>query len=1018
MEKLYLFFGEAREGEINHYINDIGLQETKNRFIVYGEKILGVSDGRLNRDNTVVVLHSEWQSGKSLSQKTDEELYEDARWYLHAQRLSDGMRPYNETKITFGNWLAGLIVLPVYVSLSSDKPANDEKKPEITKKQAVDDRSQTNSMRKNDTPDDLLRWENVYVFISSTFNDMHAERDYLVKRVFPELRLWCEQRKLKLVDVDLRWGVTEADSVQNKRTVEVCLNSIDQCRPFFLCLLGQRRGWVPQRCEIAADTMDAFPGLADNLGHSMTELEIIHALMEPFREIPNDRNTVPQKCALLYCRKPDFLQEITSDSIKKIFTDDLHVTEISDWKRFVGDTIQTSVRECREYSAFWDKRLRTPELSFALTNGADDTAGRLSDFRCGKKVLAQQVIEDLKQAITDRFGEREIAGDHPLHKELDEQAMFLKAASEGFIEREDDFLAINRYIQSDDTRPFVIAAKAGIGKTSYLAHFIKTCDYKVYYRFIGKSDEANASETLALSLLDELACEHRIQGSVPRDPDTLLRVYPSLLAQAAQSGGFVIVIDALDQLSGGAETADFMLGSLPQGVKLIASIKQEGSQAYISRISGYAQVLDIRPFDSMEDRRRLVHAFLGSYLKKLDDNKMEVLLSAEETKNPLYLKVLLRELRVFGSHEGLMKVIRDHFGDTPVSAFSAVLARLEHDPAYCQVSMEALTENVFGWLCCTPSGLSVEELAQLLVRFGVAADRDAANDAVNLLFRQLRPYLAARGGRVGFFFESFKTACKQRYTLRKPEAKWHAELALYFSEQPISDPHRLLEQAYQYYHAGMTEALMAYLFSYRYMENKLARFDVERLVEDYAYYACESTGIMIGFLRICASVLRQDPIQLAGRLYGHLSGLDDAHCEKLLLDAKRTKAARGDAWLQPEFPCFRQPMGASIREYRTDSALGTDVNLILNDTHFVVGLGKHQIAVWCIDSDRIVKRIGTDACHVAAIKAAPDGTGFCALLVLDQSMHLKIWSSAGFQAICTIEIANYYRTTKYGSSCY
>jgi hypothetical protein len=28
-------------------------------------------------------------------------------------------------------------------------------------------------------------WERVYVFISSTFNDMHAERDYLVKRAFP-----------------------------------------------------------------------------------------------------------------------------------------------------------------------------------------------------------------------------------------------------------------------------------------------------------------------------------------------------------------------------------------------------------------------------------------------------------------------------------------------------------------------------------------------------------------------------------------------------------------------------------------------------------------------------------------------------------------------------------------------------------------------------------------------------------------------------------------------------------------
>jgi hypothetical protein len=51
-----------------------------------------------------------------------------------------------------------------------------------------------------------MRWKTVRVFISSTFDDMHAERDYLVKHVFPELSVWCGERKLRLVDIDLRWG--------------------------------------------------------------------------------------------------------------------------------------------------------------------------------------------------------------------------------------------------------------------------------------------------------------------------------------------------------------------------------------------------------------------------------------------------------------------------------------------------------------------------------------------------------------------------------------------------------------------------------------------------------------------------------------------------------------------------------------------------------------------------------------------------------------------------------------------
>ena len=66
------------------------------------------------------------------------------------------------------------------------------------------------------------KWKTVRVFISSTFRDFHAERDYLVKYVFPELRQWCEQYKLHLVDIDLRWGVTEKEAESGK-VIELCL---------------------------------------------------------------------------------------------------------------------------------------------------------------------------------------------------------------------------------------------------------------------------------------------------------------------------------------------------------------------------------------------------------------------------------------------------------------------------------------------------------------------------------------------------------------------------------------------------------------------------------------------------------------------------------------------------------------------------------------------------------------------------------------------------------------------------
>ena len=81
------------------------------------------------------------------------------------------------------------------------------------------------------------KWGSVAIFISSTFQDMHGERDYLVKEVFPDLLAWCERRKLHLYDIDLRWGVTTEDT-ESRNTVSACLHNIDNCRPFFLCLLG------------------------------------------------------------------------------------------------------------------------------------------------------------------------------------------------------------------------------------------------------------------------------------------------------------------------------------------------------------------------------------------------------------------------------------------------------------------------------------------------------------------------------------------------------------------------------------------------------------------------------------------------------------------------------------------------------------------------------------------------------------------------------------------------------------
>src|SRR5262245_18166553 len=92
----------------------------------------------------------------------------------------------------------------------------------------------------------------VRVFVSSTFRDMGAEREELIKRVFPQLRRRCEQRGIVWGEVDLSWGVTE-EQARRGQVVRICLEEVDRCRPFFLALLGERYGWVPGPADLAQD---------------------------------------------------------------------------------------------------------------------------------------------------------------------------------------------------------------------------------------------------------------------------------------------------------------------------------------------------------------------------------------------------------------------------------------------------------------------------------------------------------------------------------------------------------------------------------------------------------------------------------------------------------------------------------------------------------------------------------------------------------------------------------------------
>ena len=121
----------------------------------------------------------------------------------------------------------------------------------------------------------------IRVFLSSTFQDLQHERDYLVKYTFPAIRQIAEKRNVEFSVVDLRWGVTEEEAHQGK-VIEICLNEVEETRPFFIGIIGSRYGWCPKETDLEHNQrlLHLFPCVADYVqrGLSMTEMEMEYGI--------------------------------------------------------------------------------------------------------------------------------------------------------------------------------------------------------------------------------------------------------------------------------------------------------------------------------------------------------------------------------------------------------------------------------------------------------------------------------------------------------------------------------------------------------------------------------------------------------------------------------------------------------------------------------------------------------------------------------------------------------------------
>jgi len=586
-------------------------------------------------------------------------------------------------------------------------------------------------------------WRTIRVFISSTFRDIQAERDHLVRFVFPRLREELLQRRIHLVDVDLRWGVTsEQDALDVVREI------IDECRPWFLCILGGRYGWVPPGQDCSVTESDIRYAVLDRPGSHGRPLFY-------FRD-PEATNSIPEEVA----RAGGYTE-----------ADPANARKLADLKQAIRD----AGFEPFEYHPQWDH--------------ASQRLAGLDDF-------GNRVYSDLLASIDDQYG---VEAPEALDEFAEEDA-----AMEAFVEehvqryvvgsRRPLFRDLFAFTQRDgEPNVVVLTGRSGCGKSALLGQFSQ--DYArehpedlVITHFFGASAGSTDLRRTLRRLCHAVARAAGDERELPQEAKELATRFEELLGQAAQRQRVVLILDALNQLDApdNAHTMFWLPRSLPPNARVVVSSIEHPALGAIRGRGELLREIALEPLSSA-DSRQLVEAFLVRYQKKMDEMQIAALLGKPESGNPLYLFAALEELRTLGTYEEITARIRELPGEAQ-PLFLWILKRLEQDPGFRDPEGHEIgAELVRQFVSClgvSRHGLSQVELAELIAPGDPHASPPISADAqgnVGAVIRMLRPHLARRGELLDFRERLLRQAVEGEYLDDADERLTaHRQLAQYF----------------------------------------------------------------------------------------------------------------------------------------------------------------------------------------------------------------------------------------------
>ncbi|XP_077983665.1 uncharacterized protein LOC144438489 isoform X2 [Glandiceps talaboti] len=541
-------------------------------------------------------------------------------------------------------------------------------------------------------------------FLSSTFVDFQEERDHLVKKIFPQLDKLCRSRGSYYAPVDLRWGIND-EQTSSGNVIRLCLDYINQCTPYFICILGDRYGshrptdapllpkdysdlpedahWLDKNFLVAANNGYSWILRESHQHCSVTELEIIQAAFlndnthchfyiresahidSLFTDLPEEEREEKLK---MYFSESDYAELKMRDLKQRIANKGLPVKffktpqelgqhVLQDWTDIIdtmypeiGDIVAgmggEQFQEWMAHEAFAETRRRvfvtTPEIQ-SLYSKLDDFARSALEYPSTQSVGRSAHQNSSTQSVSN--------GGSTMHNQL------------------------RQLKESCQKSVFVLTGERGSGKSSVVSNWLKefqdtTTDIKVMSHYVGSSaistDITSFLRRVTYELRDEYIGEAKdtASSSSTRGVSDFHHVSEAFSA-AIGLGPCILLIDGADELSTtygmGAQQIKEMTWLptvIPHQCKIIVTtVRSDLTYHGLSQRSDVI-IHSLPSITNPDIKQSIVEEHLAVYFKTLDKEQVKDIVQSKLSEKPVFLSVLANELRVFGSRRNLNKQLQ------------------------------------------------------------------------------------------------------------------------------------------------------------------------------------------------------------------------------------------------------------------------------------------------------------------------------------------------------------------------